>query len=60
MKQKLLTANDMCEWSSLVNEHLSEGWHVVPGTIAISVTTSRAGTGETTIRAYAIVVEKAE
>ena len=35
-KQELITESSEVDFSNLVNRKLRDGWHVVPGTIAIA------------------------
>jgi hypothetical protein len=58
-EQKLIAETDIVEWRSKVNEHLSDGWAIVPQTLSTSVACSRNKYGTTSqLQAYAVVVER--
>ena len=58
-KQILITGHQLYEWEERVNNHLRDGWTVVPQTLELETAVIAASTGShpTFANAYAVVLE---
>jgi hypothetical protein len=58
-EQKLITDNALTFWEITVNRYIKEDWHVVPGTLSITVAVATSENYNNQIeRAFAVVIEK--